>query len=106
MLLPKQRKAKAATSAKKLRATRERDPTKKQLGLIGEEFEDEGIEWKVLDVAWSEEHEIIVVYYYEVGSIDAAEIEQIKATADYGHESVEHSQVSEVVKWIRQSDSD
>ena len=35
------------------------------------------IEWELLDVARSEEHETIVVYYYEVGSSDAAEIEQI-----------------------------
>ena len=35
------------------------------------------VEWELLDVARSEEHETIVVYYYEVGSSDAAEIEQI-----------------------------
>ena len=60
----------------------------------------------MLDVAWSEEHDMVVVYYYEVGSVDAAEIEKIKATADYGHEFAEHSHVSEVVKWIRQSEGD
>ena len=60
----------------------------------------------MLDVAWSEEHEMVVVYYHEVGSVDAAEIEKIKATADYGHEFVKHPQVSELVKWIRQSEGD
>ena len=62
------------------------------------------MDWKVLDVTWSDEQQTIVVYYFEVGSIDADELEEIKKSGNYGHDSVEHSSVSEVVKWIKRAD--
>ncbi len=48
--------------------------------------------------------ECVVVFYYEVDSIDAGEFVKIKESGDYCHDLIKHSEVSEVVKWIKSTD--
>ena len=82
--------------------------TQEQL-LVGETFEDDGIDWKVLDVAWSDEVEPpqVVVFYYDQeaataeGVLEGYLLEALDEAG--GHLDVEHieySKVSEVRAWL------
>jgi hypothetical protein len=77
--------------------------------LVGETFEGDGVDWKVLDVAWSDEVEPpqVVVFYYDQeaataeGVLEADLLEALDEAG--GHLNVEHieySKVSEVRAWL------
>ena len=51
--------------------------------MLGKDFEDEGAQWRVLDVKWSSEYSEIVVFYYEVEDADEEELKAIDATDDF-----------------------
>ena len=79
---------------------------------MGQQFEEDGTNWKVLDVAWSEEVEPaqVVVYYYDLdlaeaeGIIEEELLESIKEASDHINvEHVEWSTVREVLAWLRTS---
>ena len=74
--------------------------------MLGKDFEDEGVQWRVLDVKWSSEYSGIVVFYYDVEDADEEELKAIDAADDFeccGLDAVEKSTLSEVVKWIKKS---
>lgn len=81
-------------------------PAAQEQALVGEVFDDEGTMWKVIGMAWSDEHQAMVVYYYDidaVDSVDLAEIELMPQLALCTHDAVEFSTVKEVVKWIKET---
>ena len=84
-----------------------RAPTARQrAAVLGKNFEDEGVQWRVLDVKWSAEYSEIVVFYYDVEDADEEELKAIDATDDFegcGLDAVEMSTLSEVMKWIKES---
>ena len=72
-----------------------RAPTARQrAAVLGKNFEDEGVQWRVLDVKWSAEYSEIVVFYCDVEDADE---EGCRLDA------VEMSTLSEVMKWIKES---
>jgi len=84
-----------------------RTPTARQrAAVLGKDFEDEGVQWRVLDVKWSAEYSEVVVFYYDVEDADEEELKAIDATDDFegcGLDAVEMSTLSEVMKWIKES---
>ena len=96
-----------AKVAPKPRATK--TPTPAQRALEGEEFEEDGIDWKVLTVMWCAETEAIVVWYFDVVSAAEGELtesdmlEAIESGSSY--ECLEYSSVSEIRRWIQKGGS-
>ena len=84
-----------------------RAPTAAMRGLVGEEFEEDGIAWMVLDVEWSENLEELVVWYYDVDMAEDDKIteEEMREGRKVGIivGPVEVSSVAEVRAWIRAS---
>lgn len=70
--------------------------------IIGEQFEDDGTNWRVLEVGWDANVSEVVVWYY---SLDGEKDEEyLRDHLD--DDDVEHSRVSEVIAWIKASNSD
>jgi hypothetical protein len=61
--VPRRRSARAPAAPS---APRARSATAAALALVGAEFEEELISWKVVGVDWSAELEQVVVWYYDV----------------------------------------
>ena len=87
-----------------------RRPKKREADLVGELFEEDGTDWKVLDVEWNDEVEEVVVYYYDVDAANAEGIlesdlmESLEESSDHSNiEHIEYSSVREVTKWLRES---
>lgn len=80
---------------------RARRPNANEQALDATEFEEDGINWKVLHSEWSEEYECIVVFYYDVDMALAEGRTEGELSDDLGHDCVEYSTVSEVVGWIK-----
>ena len=81
-----------------------------EASLVGEMFQDDGIDWKVLDVAWSDEYEEVLVWYYDVRSVEAEGLleEELLESFEEGSdcsnvEHVDYSKVSEVRAWLKKS---
>jgi hypothetical protein len=75
--------------------------------LVGQEFEEEGIDWKVIGVSWSDEFGGMVAFYYDEDGVTDEELAEIEELDDYfesNHHAVEHRRVSEVAAWINESD--
>ena len=78
--------------------------------MVGQSFEDDGTNWKVLDVVWSDVYGEVVVYYYDMDSVNAEGIEEkelMDSLDDAGDhlytEHIEFSKVKEVMGWLRAS---
>ena len=70
--------------------------------LIGASFEDDGANWRVLEVGWDANVDEVVVWYYDLDSgLDPSVLMQ-----NLDHDDVEHSSVSEVIAWTATSRSD
>jgi hypothetical protein len=70
--------------------------------LIGASFEDDGANWRVLEVGWDANVDEVVVWYYDLDSgLDPSVLMK-----NLDHDDVEHSSVSEVIAWITSSRSD
>ena len=84
-----------------------RNATAAQASLVGESFEEEDIEWKVLMVGWCSEMEEIVVWYYDVEMAKDAELsdDDMEEARKAGEllAPVEVSRLSEVKRWISDS---
>ena len=68
--------------------------------MVGMRFEDE-IEWVVLKVEWDDSVSEMMVYYYDAADVEGQNIDA--STLDEDSEQVERSSVSEVQKWIAES---
>ena len=93
---------------KKRKATvrKERAARDDEVALVGEEFEDDGVEWKVLAVDWSDDDAAMVVWYYDVEAANMTEEEmENKRMAGEAQavDALEHSSVAEVKAWIKLS---
>ena len=82
----------------------------KERVIIGELFEEDGTDWKVLDVVWSDEMEQVVVYYYDVEAANAEGILEsdfmgsLLESSDHSNiEHLEYSSVKEVMGWLKSS---
>ena len=80
--------------------TTARDETAAERELVGGEFEDDGVLWRVLEVGWDAAVEQVVVWYYDIAATAATE-EELKEDLD--QDCIEHSSVREVEKWIEES---
>ena len=76
-----------------------------QQALVGEAFEEEAIEWMVLDVVWSQEDEEVVVHYYDI--VDAANedltedaLREALEENEY-YDCMERSTVREIKQWMK-----
>ena len=67
--------------------------------LIGQQFEDDGANWRVLEVGWDANVEEVVVWYYDVDS----GLDEGILLNNLDDDAVEHSRVSEVIAWIEAS---
>jgi hypothetical protein len=87
------------------RAPTVRAPTQRQRAAVeGREFEDEGVRWRVLNVAWSGENQEMVVFYYDIDGVSEEELKEIEDTDDFALselDAVEVSTLKEVLKWIK-----
>ena len=107
------RRKKSSSSSSSSSAARRRGPRrikKAECELIGQSFEEDGTNWKVLDVSWSEEIKPaqVVVYYYDHDlatseGIDETDLlESLQESSDHTDiEHIEYSSVKEVIDWLR-----
>jgi hypothetical protein len=85
-------------------ARQSRTPSTAQQQLVGEEFEEGGVSWKVLTVEWSGQLEAMVVWYYDVDRAAEAELtdDDLDALRKEGVVTgpLELSSVEEVLSWV------
>ena len=100
-------RAAAPRKDKKARAQKAKaakNPTPSERAVEGAEFEEDGIDWKVLAVRWCGSTESVVVWYYDVIEASAGGIdeEQMADAIDKGesYDFLEYSSVSEIKRWI------
>ena len=81
-----------------------------ELELVGASFEEEGVDWKVLDVQWSDEVDEVVVYYFDVVAVESEGVTEddlhtaLEEQPDANEiEHIEYSRVSEVKAWLKLS---
>ena len=86
------------------KAKRAREPTPAQAALEGQEFEEDGVDWKVLAVVWDATAEEVVVWYYDVGMAAEGELTEddldLARTEGFDLGPLECSSVKEVKFWI------
>ena len=81
------------------KAKRAREATPAQAALEGQEFEEDGVDWKVLAVVWDATAEEVVVWYYDVGMAAEGDLD-LARTEGFDLGSLECSSVREVKSWI------
>ena len=104
---PKKKKKESAVPAapsrqKKAKATA---PTPAERALRGEEFEEEGVDWRVLCVRWHADVGKVVVWYYDIEEAGAAGVTE-KHMGDAiesgdSYDCLEFSSVSEIKNWLK-----
>lgn len=94
--LPSEAEDRASTP----RQWRRRQPNRREEGMMGQEFADEDVWWKVLSCEWSEEYECIIVYYYDLHWAEDEKLTEEQLKGDLEHDCVQFSKVDEVTKWI------
>jgi hypothetical protein len=99
--LPSEAEDRASTP----RQWRRRQPNRREEGMMGQEFADEDVWWKVLSCEWSEEYECIIVYYYDVHWAEDDGLTEEQLRADLEHGCIQFSTVDEVTKWIKASEA-
>ena len=86
---------------------RERSVRDDETALVGSEFEEDGVQWKVLAVDWSDDDAAMVVWYYDLaaaGNMTEEEMESKRIAGEAGQvDALEFSSVSEVKAWIKLS---
>ena len=85
---------------KKARARKPKAPSHSDRAVEGAEFEEDGIDWKVLAVRWCELTEAVVVWYYDVVEAEAGGIDEEQGDS---YDCLEYSSVSEIKRWIERS---
>jgi len=99
-------------AAKRMKTVGPRRIKQKESGMVGQGFEDDGTNWQVLDVAWSDEADPpqVVVYYFDAdlaeaeGIVEEELLESPEESSDNRNvEHVEWPKVQEVVGWLRAS---
>ena len=116
---PRRRAALAAAATPRAQAPMEptpkapkrpRAPTPGQAAFEGVEFEEDGVDWKVLAVAWDGELEEVVVWYYDVEMAEEGQLSEddmhLARTQGLDLAPLEFSGISEVKAWIKAARSD
>ena len=95
----------AAVTAPKRPPKRARSPTSAQAALVGEAFEEDGADWKVLAVAMDPDLEEVVVWYYDVAMAADGELTEeemnLARTGGLDLAPLECSSLKEVKGWIK-----
>jgi hypothetical protein len=80
--------------------------TSDHMSMEGQEFEEDSVLWKVIDVKYCKKSKVLVVWYYDVqkareqGITEEVMIEARNAKPVVFCEPLEHSSVEEVRSWI------
>ena len=81
-----------------------RNPTAALASIVGEDFEEEGVDWRVLAVEWDAGLEAVVVWYYDVDMAADANLTEddmhLARTEGVDLDPLECSGIAEVKKWI------
>ena len=106
----KAKKAKAApATARAPAAPKARAPKPNELELISAEFEEDGIDWKVLSVRWSAEHDEVVVWYFDIAAAEADSTSEtdMETAIEVGnsYDCLECSSVADIRRWLKKSSS-
>lgn len=79
-------------------------PSVADRSLEGTEFEEDGVEWKVLTVRWCSSAQVVVVWYYDVVEAEAGAVseDQMTEAIDNGesYDCLEYSSVREIRSWV------
>jgi hypothetical protein len=79
-------------------------PSVSDRALEGTEFEEDGVDWKVLTVRWCHSAQVVVVWYYDVVEAEAGEVseDQMTEAIDNGesYDCLEYSSVKEIRSWV------
>lgn len=96
-------KAKTRTTAPTPKAAK--TPSIADRALEGAEFEEDGVEWKVLTVRWCSSAQVVVVWYYDVVEAEAGAVseDQMTEAIDNGesYDCLEYSSVNEIRRWVK-----
>lgn len=101
----------AAKKAKtgKSKAPAAKAPTPVELALAGEEFEEDGVDWRVHSVRWHPGSNAVVVWYYDIVEADRAAVSEsnmdkaIECGDSYSYDCLEYSSVPEIKEWLKAS---
>ena len=86
------------------KAPKPRAPSASERALEGEEYEEDGTEWKVLAVRWCADSGLLVVWYFDILEAEKGEISEedmvyaIESGAAFG--CLEFSSVREIKQWV------
>ena len=86
-----------------------REPTAAELSMEGEEFEEDSILWKIMEVKWDEENMTMVVLYYDVQAVEDHGLNECDLDEDteegiqHREQYVEWSTLREVKGWLKTS---
>ena len=82
-----------------------RNPTAAQARVVGEDFEEDGADWRVLTVEWDAGLGALVVWYYDADMAADANLTEddmhLARTEGVDLGPLECSGIAEVKKWIR-----
>ena len=99
------RASKAKTLAAVPKSKAAKTPSVADRALEGVEFEEDGVEWKVLTVRWCSSAQVVVVWYYDVveAVADAVSEDQMTEAIDNGesYDCLEYSSVKEIRSWVK-----
>jgi hypothetical protein len=98
-------KQKKSTAPRKPRAKKERRITDNEAAYVGQAFEEDAIEWMVLDVLWNKEDEEVVVHYYDIADAAREKLSEEEMRnaieRDKYYDCMERSSVSEIKQWVK-----
>jgi len=81
-----------------------RNPTAAQASIAGEDFEEGGVDWRVLTVEWDAGLEAVVAWYYDADMAADANLTEddmhLARTEGVDLDPLECSGIAEVKKWI------
>ena len=94
----------APTALKAPKAPKPRTPSASERALEGVEFEEDGVEWKVLTVRWCADSGALVVWYFDILEAEKYEISE-KDMLDAiengtAYDCLEFSSVCEIKRWV------
>ena len=94
----------APTALKSPKAPKPRTPSASERALEGVEFEEDGVEWKVLTVSWCADSGALVVWYFDILEAEKYEISEkdmLDAIEnDTAFDCLEFSSVCEIKRWV------
>ena len=98
-------KQKRSAAPRKPRAKKERRITAAEEAYKGQAFEEDAIEWMVLDVLWNKEDEEVVLHYYDIADAARERLSEEKMgdaiEINEYYDCMERPSVSEIKQWAK-----